>query len=344
MAGRAAGAGLALGLAVLAASAGQPIEFSSPYKELDAPSRKEVIPDLPRLPFRFEFRGPSESMPSLPPVLPMDPQLEKKLREQREQNKNWLMQEPAIFKDRFSDPFKKDTSAGMQTFKSWDNTAERVLGKPEGEDGARKDPRLFGSPVFSDKPLFEVDRRVTGRGEPAIARRAGDREEAEPNSLRPSSESVVRGLFEPRSSTDRLLAAPGMSFSEIFEAARAKTEKRDREARREEFNRLLSPPAPMAGNLTDPVLSPNDLTRQPVNPILPLGGPASAGMRSPLDLPTGLNPTEKLNHPKLPYDDVIARYQTLPPPAAKQDAKARQMESLRLTTRPSVLSFPGRPF
>jgi hypothetical protein len=342
-------AGLAgLAMSALSLLAGEPIRFSTPTQEVQQPPRKGSDFSLPRQNLKLDFRNPENSLPLPPPPTPIDPLLEKKLRERREENKNWLMNDPEVFRDRFTDPFKAGKELRENDFKSLGGAVDRVFGKP---DRAQKENDIqslsHSTGVYSDQPLFDQG-KPRAEVDKAGSTTAGNRRPAQDrDAFKPSSESALKTFFDPKGSSDRLPLIPGMSMYEMLDTAQSKTAKRDREARREEFNRLLSPRPAAGAGLLDPINVQEDQTRLLANPISPiLSGSLPLPSKPVLPWPeAGMG--EKLAPLKIPAADRMDRLQpsglSAPAPRAVED-KTRQLETLRLMSRPSILSFPGRSF
>lgn len=317
--------------------AGQPIQFSNPKQEVDAPPKKEIIVE-PKRTLKWSFSRPEDDIP--PPPVIIDPALEKKLRQRLEERKNWLFNEPELFRDKFPDPFKlREDPTEMKT--ALDETVERILGKPD--DQARKRPESEApartGPLFSETPLFDRDK-------PAKTDWLDPRErdkKKDDRDWRTATERSIRSLFDPAAET-ALPVQPGMSLYEMLGAVKDKTQRLEDERRRSEFTRIINPhaaPPPPRNSVFDPINLQEDQTRQPVNPITPVivpRVPEPKSSPSPLLLP---NPVETASRPP-PLAQPATPFQT-PPVPTSQD-KARQIESLKLINRPSTFDFPTRRF
>jgi hypothetical protein len=342
-------AGLAGSHAVLcSALAGEPIHFSSPKKEVDTPPRKEAPIAIPKTPLRFQPEAPTFDF-ALPPVIVVDPRMERRMREQREENKNWLTTDPGVFRDRFTDPLKAEKAAPPDAFKEWDDTANRVLGRADKKGTGELSSGSLGltSPrdsERSDRKLNDPDRLGSMVSSPRDTNSKDDRD-----NTKNDPESAMKALFQPRANNEKTAATPGASLTDLLRGAAAKAFNREQDRRHDDSSQLLTSaliPSAKSADASDSLsilkFGP-DQTRNVMNPVTPLTVKMPEPSRSlpePLAAP---NPAERLGQPKLPYDDVLNRYQT-PVAAPASEVKARQMESLKLMSRPSVLPFPSRPF
>lgn len=327
-----------------ASQAGEPIQFSSPDRKMDLPSEKEPVLKLPPLDRKWEA-NPAFEMPLMPqPFILVDPKRDRLRREGREERENWLLQEPDIFKERFKDPFELRRNSSEDSLNPFDQRVKRILGKSldlkQEEGTARERPSTF----FSDEPLFSKSRSEK-RDYLGLNDAAGDDRESDQNQTAWS----MRSLFEPADSQQTLPLQPGMSLYQMLDAARERSTEREEEReeeRRRAFTRLLNPQGPevRTGGLLDPINADTDLTRTPVNPVVPLE-------RNDRRI-TPRGPGELLARPEpealarsLPFEDLTSpnRYQPAARATAEPD-KTRQLESLRLMRRSSVLEFPGRRF
>jgi hypothetical protein len=326
-----------------AAPAGEPIQFSSPTKEVQTPASKSDFHNLPRPTLRWDLKSPGADIPP-PIVIPrLDPRMERKLREQREEHKTWPFNEPTLFKDKLADPIQSSKTAMDEAFGGWDDTVARVLGKPERS--TTKDPKAnpLTTPLFSSGSLFDQDGKGGPLSSPASqATKAADEKELFPR----NSDTAMKAFFQTKPGAEKVPMLPGMSLYELMGASKPtdSTIKREREARRQEFNRILSPQDPAAAAVAGLPGGALDQTRALMNPVAPATVEDALRPKTPFESIMPLaNPGDKLAHPKLPFEEVLNRYQpvTAPKPA---ETKAGQMEALKLNTRPSVLSFPGRQF
>jgi hypothetical protein len=164
--------------------------------------------------------------------------------------------------------------------------------------------------------------------------------------LRNDSEAAMKALFDTTSS-ERLPVLPGMSLYEMLGAAQANAKelKREREDRRGEFHRLLAPQDTPANGPAEVFGTVADQTRNLMNPVAPLPFNRALPPGTPNEPILPPSPPNNLSRPKLPFDEVAARYQgPALSPSAPPENKARQIEALKLMSRPSVLTMPGRQF
>jgi hypothetical protein len=318
-------------------AAGERITFSSPSQDSDLPARKEAPANLPKPSLKWDLRGPDPEV--MPPLqMPVDPALQKKLRERQEQQRNWLLKEPALFRDRFPDPFTKTNKTSEESLSPWDQAANRLFGQPEEKEQEKApQPRPLS-------PVLEDDSGRTGPGgEQPGARSLVSRESSERDrdrDRRPNSpETAVKALFGPKEPAGDLGSGPGLSLSDTIERADAITRKHDPQFKREEFQRLLAPPA---GGPLDPISSLQDLTRAPAYPVAPVFTPSLPAARTPFGSPAALIPEDRL--PRMgSVLDTMPINQPAPVAQPPPDSR-RQLESLNLMSRPSVLSLPGSKF
>jgi hypothetical protein len=326
------------------AQGGEPIQFSTPNKEVDNPARNEPVVGVPRSKLKFELPAPQGDV-TPPPIILIDPRMQKLLRERQEQNKNWLFNEPSLFKDRLPDPREAGKTAMDDAFRGLDSGVERVFGKPAkstGKDAGLTPPGLL---LFSDEPLFDKrTKRVDG-----LERSSVDaREEPESDSRGPfknTPAAAMKALFESRSAAEKGPSLTGGSLSDLLGSAQAdaKVLKRERETRREQFQQLLAPQEqPQAGSVIDGGGA-VDQTRRLINPVAPVPVNNRQPLKNPLDPILPLSPIDLVPQRKLPIAEVMERYQTTAP-ARPPENKTSQMESLKLLNRPSILPVPGRSF
>jgi hypothetical protein len=331
------------------ADAGERITFSSPRQESDVPARKDIPGNLPKPSLKWDLRGPTED--TAPPIsMPMDPLMLKKQRERQEEQRNWLLNEPALFRDRFPDPFKKTKAAPDDGLSAWDQTANRVFGKPERKDDEKNTEDKSLPPAFADEPLADRNKKMVDR---PGALTAGSRESRDQDRDRNrnrdrdgrgnSPEAAMKVLFGPPEATDNLTLLPGMPMNDAIDLGEAKALKRELQQKREEFQRLLAPPGQIpTGGPLDPINSLVDQTRTPAYPVAPvINGGIPAG-RNPLEL--GSAPLENRLARPGQFQEELPGSRQAPASQALPDSKNRQLESLNLMSRPSVLSLPGRQF
>jgi hypothetical protein len=336
------------------ARGGEPIQFSSPDKEVETPARRDTSANLPRRSWRLELPQP-EVAPVRPPIVVIDPRLEKLRRERREENRTWPFNEPEMFKDKSEASQEKGQDVFGGAFRAWDERVERVLGKTETD--LRRDPSSkpeVTRAIYSDELPFSPGRKSQDRLDATPLKPAEfSKPELLPNNN--DSEAAMKALFDPKAAPEKLPLLPGMSLYEMMEAAKASAEtfKRQRQARREEaetFNPATLAMEPQSGKgegtpaFLESVTMAPDQTRALVNPITPLSVNNTLPTKTPLEpiLPPGSPGNPAL--PKLPFEEVTARLQKPAASVPAPETKVRQMEALKLMSRPSVLSFPGSPF
>lgn len=335
---------LAAVLVTSALHAGEPIHFSSPDKEMAMPAKKDPNIKLPGPTLKWPDHNLGEDWTPPPPIMPIDPRLEKRLRERREEQRNWLINEPDIFKDKFQDPFQETKSSREGTLPTLDSSVEGLLSRGSEAKQDRKTVRPMGVPAFSDERFFDHD---------TLSRKSDDsglqgREHKERSSARNSTGWDLRELFDQKAASDRMPLQPGMSLYEMWDATKVRTEKREEDARRKGFTRLLegvSPPlTPSSSRLVDPINTQEDLTRAPLNPVTPVVGGGLQALPNARDTFGMVNAIQRPARP-LPFEDLSVRSPAAAAAAAqRQQDKNRQLESLKLMTRPAVLEFPGRHF
>lgn len=344
-----------VGLALVAPGVlgGEKIQFSSPKGEMDLPAKRDADLDLPST-TKWRPANPLDEMPPPPlPIMPINPQFQKKLNDLREERKTWLFNEPEVFKvkDKFTDPFKASADPRNEAWKDFDSRTERVLGKSPlpaslanpiaGSLDSRSDlDRRRRGALYSDAPLFDTKKPVG-----ADAFDLNEREKNDRDKTKNQASASVKALFDPNAASDKLPVQPGMSLYEMFGAGKAVSLKREEEANRKAFTQLLGGSAlarpPTLPALADPINSQNDLTRTPVNPVLPAmpgGLPVVRGPKDPLVQPGQIDRPSR----PLPFEDPV-RVQAAAAAARPVD-KSRQMEALKLMNRPAVFEFPGRRF
>jgi len=321
--------------------AGQPIQFSSPKKELNMPAFKEINYDLPRPSLGVEVPDPGAGAVPMVPFISIEPLRDRKLKDKGEQDKSWLFREPVLFRNRFSDSLENTNPAGAGAFKAWDERAARILGSsgPNTLESQQQDPAASGR--YSDKPLFDRERNTMDRTQPSSRNSWGTSRNEQ---MRNSSESAMRSFFETRSPSDSLPLLPGMSFYDANEASRASSTllKQEQQARRQEFNRLLSPTMQTVGGPLDPLGFQDKPASTAPAFIMPAVESTPSVLKSPYEPLSAPDAADKLTRLKQPFDDLLIRYQTQPPAPPPRLNKAVQMERLGLMSHPSVLPFPGR--
>ena len=326
--------GMTLLLSCRPGVAGQPIQFSNPKTEVDLPTLRRVEADLPKPSLKWDTRGPEEILPMPPPIMP-DPAIQREWRERQEQKRHWLTREPDFFKDRFKDPFEKSARKERGPFQQWDDTVDRVFGKSDPASTDKADGR-HPLPLSFPEDMMNGGAKKSGRANGWN----GQRSEESPNSV----ESNVKAIFGPAPHDPRA-TFPGQTLTDLVGNALS-DEKREHEDRRREFRDLLNHKIePQITKSTDSSSLLVDLTRTPVNPITPGLSETLPVSVNPLALPKGPEGPEVRLRSKSPFDNAAARFQpaeasTVPKP----EDKNRQLESLKLMTRPGVLSFPGRQY
>ena len=347
--------GMAGGLLLLPALyAGEPIQFSSPSKDVNLPTKKASPLIQPDSGFKWRDRGPSLDIPLPPPVILIDPRQEQKWREQREQKKNWLMQEPELFRDKFKDPFAAPKEATEDFFTPMGAEVERLFGKSGEKKEAKSTSEDRTEPLFSDRPLFEHSLFSDSDSKSAKRTGLGDEKADEKTKNGNDSNWTIKSLFDPQAARGTLPVQPGMSLYEMLEStARDNAAKKNQEERRKQFTELLNPipaettPALLESPIFDPINSQKDLTRQPLNPIMPMANDTTQ-TRSPFspaqpggDFLARPDPGAKFSRP-LPFENLGSRSRA----AVEADAenKTRQMRSLNLISRPTILEIPERRF
>ena len=327
-----------VGVACLTLRAGQPIQFSNPKDDVDLPPRREYNIKLPSPTLQWPTHIPEDEVMMPPPARQIDPRLEKKWREMQEEKKNWLFNEPALFKERFPDPFQKPADNSADPAKSLDVFVDRILGKSTDAKQEKKTPAARTTDSYSDEPRFDA------RKKPTLADPTGSREKGEREDGRPATEWSMKNLFEPAEGKAHLPVQPGMSLYEMLGTTTSKVQKREEEARRQEFSRMLggvpletTPPSKML----ESIISQDDPARgsliQPITPVLGGGLPALKTSTERFPAPSGLDrPTRPVS-----FDGSIGQPQVT---AQRPVEKSSQMEALKLRSRPAILEFPGRRF
>jgi len=335
-----------LGMLCLDLQAGQPIKFSAPKEDVDMPVRSDINVKLPSATVKWPSRESIEDAPLPPMVQPLDPRLERRLRELQQEKKDWLFHDPAMFKDRFQNPFEAPKDGMSNPMKALDATVDRILGKSGDSsdklsDKKKGDDKSFQleSIYYTEEPLFDTKKR-----KPDHPTDNGFREKGEHDGHRSSAEGSMRALFDRENPPGHVPVQPGMSLYEMLGTASAKVQKREEETRHKEFSRLLGGggmeplPAPkpldMSINMDDP--SRGTLV-QPVTPVSAIGLPIA---RAPND------PMFPMGFPERPSRSSILEDTSPRAPAAVQRPpdKARQLDSLNLLNRPTILEFPGRKY
>lgn len=280
-----------LGVFVLAQwllTAGQPIEFSSSSKKLEAPRRNplerylEQPADLPR---------PENSMgPLLAPVYPMPleppPMLTRQQREKLDARRNWVFQTP----DSIKPPTTPEEAFGLgpmlyEENKSRPSVLEQYLqqqrkrnldGSPDDNDWTRRSQKL----EFSKSRGNEY-----GQDNNSMDPWSGNREIS---GSEQQSSSLMTRLNALGLSTGQNHAETGLRdiFSEYTSRIKADREKAEREA---QFRQLLDRNNGIAttseGNSRNWLNQFEDTTRRELNPVAPHG-------REPLSLPLRRNPLD----------------------------------------------------
>jgi len=330
-----------VGLACLALHAGQPIQFSSPKDDVDLPPRREYNIKLPAPTMQWPTHTPEDDMPLPPPAMQIDPRLGKKLREMQEEKKNWLFKEPALFKDRFPDPFQKPADDSADPMKSLDVFVDRIFGKTTDAKPENKTSASRATNSHSGEPL-SGDKRKPTLADPGEGR--GSRENSEREGGKPAAEWSMKSLFEPAEGKARLPVQPGMSLYEMLGSTLSKVQKREEEVRRQEFSRMLggvpletAPPSKML----DSIISQDDPARGSlIHPVTPVVG---GGLPAPKTTTGFLPAASALEQPARPvsFDGSPGQPQIT---AQRPLEKSSQMDSLNLRSRPPILEFPGRRF
>ena len=316
--------------AVVDVKAGEPIRFSKPAASLAAPSKESSNFPEPHV-RRMDFSTPEPEAPLLPP--PPPPVIRRTPREERTDDRHWLLRNPKLFSDPDEDSRERETSSAKtpSTGRAPDFWSKEYTGT------AIPDSSRALSPITD----FNWDGREHGGRERDKNHRQDLRDSfGTSRSLDGDKlDSRTRNPFAERedanSTHDSL--RPNSSF-DIF-AARSKEKPTAMQLqRRAAFEELLNPTAGLAGkepNSLDPVANAGDAPKQPAALAMPTFNNAK-----PLESITTFNQQRDRFH--APGFDSFESRRTAQPGASAPAPDSHFQTPLN--RQPTVHEFPVRKF
>lgn len=313
---------MTLGLAgAVTATAGEPIRFSKPAVALAAPAKEQAdLPELrtKRMGFSAPEMEPSVAQPP-PPILRVPP------RDEKRDDRHWLLRDPKIFSDpdrdsgettsanphsgRTASPWSNDR-LGMQTPDSM-----RALAPVTDFNWNARESGSHQRDVFGNNPSVKGDRNDTRPRSPF-----GTREDS----------SAGSDAFRP---------------SPLFEMFGARPKEKPNTGpseRRAAFEQLLNPSAGPAGkgpNSLEPVVGAPDTAKRSAPLALPTIGGSKLESK-PTDPMTAFNQQhDRLRGPV--FEGIEKKYST---PAAAPISPLDPRYQTPLNRQPTVHEFPARKF
>ena len=298
--------------------AGDPIQFSG-EKGKAAPQQERKLEGDSLKSLRRDGSGnPFNGLTPHVPQTRVDPKDQKRLKKERDDQKNWLLKDPDE-KDKEDDPLGGDEFSLDGIFAEDEGLGATFAPLVRNKSTARNSANMNQQAVTVTE---DTDVRV-------------GRKDTETISAHTSRELNLKNLL------DTTQTAPGRSVSaepSLFDFLRENSApklSRDQVARKEQFEKFLnsSPNDSMQPRMMDPINFAPDLTQQRINPVLPSAGPSALDM-SPGSRPHDFSakPDFNLNsRPAAGWSD-LNRSPTVPAAAAPT------------TARPTILGNGGSMF
>ena len=250
------------------ALAGDPIQFSGGKGKSGPQQERKVEGDLLK---SFNKDG-NPFLNSLTPwYAPTrnDPKDEKRLKKQREEERNWMLK----------DPEKKDAS-------------EELFGPDEFLTDDMEEDEGF-DPTFAPLVRKAANKNRSTASPQAVSRSedstpVGSTRDVEVLGTHTSREMDLKNLLNTSQVNPDHTRSAEPSLFEFLRENAAPTLSRDEVARKEQFEKFLnsSPTDSMQPRMMDPINFAPDLTQQRINPVMPSAGPSAfdAGLARPQEL------------------------------------------------------------
>lgn len=253
-------------LCAMVVRAGDPIQFSNDKSKPRGVGTETRPVEADAFKTWNKVKGPATQLNPLAPfILPgrMDPKEEKRLKNIRDEKKNWMLLEPGELQKRDE---KEDKEFAGKTV--------AIDDLDETEDGNY----LFYNVTDqkSDKPVSNAQRSnpVAAEDEPKKDARSlsifGPRE-GDKAGAHTASELNLKGLIDPAQLNADKFNKSEASLFQFFKDNAPTAADRDQQARRDNFRDFINGPQPggRASGISDPINFRTDLTQERMNPNMP---------------------------------------------------------------------------
>ena len=251
---------LVLLFSLLLAHSGEPIQFSND-KAKPAPGSPQQ-PDADLFKTSRAKRPPSAPLNNgLTPFISyggsLDPKDERRLKNIREEKKNWMLLEPGELQQRDED---EENQFGGKSITMDNVERDRDSYLFPAPQKSEKAPRQQNAPVEDDQP--KKDNRSLSIFGPREAEKPG---------AHTASELNLKNLIDPSQIDATKFNNNEASLFQFLKDNAAPAPDRDHQARRDSFRDFINGPQPNGApqGISDPINFRTDLTQQRMNPVLP---------------------------------------------------------------------------
>jgi hypothetical protein len=266
LAGAAPAAVLALSLSLIGAQAGDPIQFSGD-KGKPAPGAETRPADTDVFKTWNKSKTPAGARlnaltPFIVPADPMDPKDERRLKNARDERKNWMLLEPGELQKREEEDQNQfgGRSVAIDNFES-DDTDNYLFYNVTEENKPRNNNPGRDNNSDSDDPPRKDHRTLS----------LFPREMEKPGA-HTASELNLKGLIDPAHANGAHFNKNEASLFQFLKDNAPPATDRDQQARRDSFRTFINGgPAntPAPSGMSDPINFRTDLTQERMNPIMP---------------------------------------------------------------------------
>lgn len=261
---------LALALFLGVARGGDPIQFSNDKAKPAPANNRPVEADLFKSWSKPASPSAAPGLNSLTPLVitpsrTLDPKEERRLRNAREERKNWMLLEPGELQKRDDEEEAKFGGRAFSLDSGNDDSGNYLFqGSAERNskaDKAKSTPERQAPAESNDEP--KKDNRTSMK---IFAPREGEQQGAHT-----ASELNLKGLIDTTHVNPADFNKNEPSLFQFFKDNALPPPDRDAEARRESFRDFINGPRPNGApsGISDPINFRTDLTQERMNPIMP---------------------------------------------------------------------------
>ena len=255
-------AALALFFSLPVARSGEPIQFSN--------DKAKQTPGNPQQPDADLFKTSKAKRPASAPLNntltpfinyggSLDPKDERRLKNIRDEKKNWMLLEPGELQKREEEEESEFGGKSIAIDDLEDNPDGNYLFYNSSSQKSQKAPRPQNAPVEDDQP--KKDNRSLSVFGPREAEKPG---------AHTSSELNLKNLIDTSQIDATKFNTKEASLFQFLKDNSAPAPDRDQQARRDSFRDFINgPQAPSQQGISDPINFRGDLTQQRMNPVMP---------------------------------------------------------------------------
>jgi hypothetical protein len=246
--------------------AGDPIQVSGDKNKQAPADARPVDPEV----FKSWNKTKGPALKGLSPYIfgpgQVDPKEERRLKNARDEKKNWMLLEPGELQQRDDDEQSKFGGRSIALDRTDDDNSRNILFysvTQQKSDKIRNPPPNAAPADSEDDPKKDTRPTLSVLGP----------REAEKPGAHTVNELNLKGLVDPSQVSATKFNQNDASVFQFLKDNTPAGADRDQQARRESFREFINgpqQPAPSASGLSDPINFRTDLTQERMNPTMPL--------------------------------------------------------------------------